>query len=219
MKAAASRFSGQQRLTDAIILYNLAEDYDTVVSVLNRALGASLSQPHATSAGKPRSVGFGGDEDLGAQAGEILGHYRQDPSKWEMVSARNRETCRVLLTLKESLLAYEQGRLERTLEVRRLPSASLHDLYSRVSLPSHQVIESIAFLPLSSDISAINRRADEFKDLDEPIAQNFSDVLIVTMNCLFKLHQALKESSYGGEARQAVSPALPRFTCSRPSTG
>ena len=25
------------------------------------------------------------------------------------------------------------------------------------------------------------------------------------MNCLFKLHQALKESSYGGEARQSVS--------------
>ena len=59
-------------------------------------------------------------------------------------------------------------------------------------------------MPLSTDIASINRRADDFRDLDEPIAHNFSDILIVTMNCLFKLHQALKESSYGGEARQSV---------------
>jgi hypothetical protein len=61
---------------------------------------------------------------------------------------------------------------------------------------------------LSTDIASINRRADDFRDLDEPIAHNFSDILIITMNCLFKLHQALKESSYGGEARQSVSCRL-----------
>lgn len=78
-----------------------------------------------------------------------------------------------------------------------------------------QYIESISLLPLSSDISAINRRADEFKDLDEPIAHNFSDILLVTMNCLYKLHQALKESSYGGEARQSVSSPSISVSASR----
>ncbi|CDZ96438.1 Cullins [Phaffia rhodozyma] len=190
VQAAAARSSAQQRLSDAIILYNLAEDYDTVIAVLNKALGSSLSQPSSSKSTNPalggqagsRSIGFGaGAEDIGGLARGILDHYQSDLTKWGKVEERNRETCKVLLRLKDAFGLYEQNILDKTLET----------------------IESIGLLPLTSDITAINRRADEFKDLDESIAHNFSDVLVVTMNCLFKLHQLLKESSYGGEARQS----------------
>jgi hypothetical protein len=123
VKAAAARSSTQQKLTDAIILYNLAEDYDTVIAVLNRAVGSSLAQPSAstpsgTAAGtEARSVGFGGEQDIGSLTQGIIDHYQSDASKWGKVSERNRETCLVLLRFKEAFALYEAGRLEQALEV------------------------------------------------------------------------------------------------------
>lgn len=121
VKVAAARSTTQQRLSDTIILYNLAEEYDAVVAVLNKALGASLSQPSsAASDAGARSVGFGAEEDLGPTARGILEHYQRDFSKWDKVGQRNRETCKVLLRLKEVFEAYQQGKLEKALEVRSL---------------------------------------------------------------------------------------------------
>ena len=42
---AAERCVQEQRMTDAIILFNYAQERDTVVSVLNRELGALLMEP------------------------------------------------------------------------------------------------------------------------------------------------------------------------------
>ena len=127
VKVAASRTSSQQRLSDAIILYNLAEDYDTVVAVLNKALGASLSQPassNGTASGEATSIGFGAEQDISSFANGILDHYQKDLGKWNRVGEKNRETCRVLLRLKEAFLFYQEGRLEQALEVSPL---FLHD--------------------------------------------------------------------------------------------
>ena len=126
VKAAAARSSTQQKLTDAIILYNLAEDYDTVIAVLNRAVGSSLAQPSAstpsdataTAGSETRSAAFGGEQNIGALTQGILDHYQGDASKWGRVSERNRETCLVLLRFKEAFALYEAGRLEQALEVR-----------------------------------------------------------------------------------------------------
>lgn len=120
VKVAATRSSTQQRLSDAIILFNLAEDYDTVVAVLNRALGNSLGQPsNATPEGHlaSKSIGFGAQEDVGALARGILDHYQSDLTKWGRVGEKNRETCKVLLRLKDAFALYEQGAFEKTFEV------------------------------------------------------------------------------------------------------
>lgn len=117
VKVAAARTSSQQRLSDAIILYNLAEDYDTVIAVLNKALGSSLSQPTSKDSAKGGSVDFGASSDVGSMARGILEHYQNDVVKWNRVGEKNRETCEVLLTLKEAFMLFQAGQYEQSLEV------------------------------------------------------------------------------------------------------
>lgn len=50
---------------------------------------------------------------------------------------------------------------------------------------------------------SITRKAESFKDVDESISRNFSDVLLLTMNLLSKLHALVKESPFGEAGKQA----------------
>lgn len=136
VKSAAQRADQEQRFSEAILLYNLAEEYDSVISVLNVELGNSLSRPVSSSkssAGGPNGGGGGGSwftkssETLGLAVGQsdvasvarsILEHYDRSGSMGGKVSRRNRETCEVLLRVKEALGEVEQGRLEVALQVR-----------------------------------------------------------------------------------------------------
>lgn len=129
VKAAAERADLEQRFSEAILLYNLAEEYDAVIAVLNVELGNSLSRPAGASAstggvGLPEgftgTVGMAaGQEDVALVAKSILEHYDRAAGMGGKVSRRRRETCEVLMRLKEALSAYEQGKLEQALQVRR----------------------------------------------------------------------------------------------------
>lgn len=59
-------------------------------------------------------------------------------------------------------------------------------------------------IPLSSDLIAIIKAAEEFKEFDENIIKNFDLILLNTMKIIFKLHSGLKESVYGDASRQQV---------------
>lgn len=185
VKAAAQRADQEKRFADTILLYNLAEEYDSVVHVLNVALGASLSQPvpagltsESTQAGK--SVSFGMADDLVSSARSILEHYDRSSIVLHRISKKARETCGILLRLKEAMSLYEQNRLEDALHA----------------------IEQVNIVPVDGDLVTILRRAEESKELDEAILRNYDTILPTTMNILYKLHTALKESPYGDASRQ-----------------
>ena len=61
-----------------------------------------------------------------------------------------------------------------------------------------QVLESLHVLPLDTesrkDVVSITRKAESFKLYDDSITMNFSDIVLMAMNLLYKLHQSLKES-------------------------
>lgn len=185
VKVAAQRADQEKRFADTILLYNLAEEYDSVIQVLNVALGASLSQPSSGTAKEGeqagQSVSFGMADDLVSSARGILDHYDRSSKVLHRISKKARETCRILLRLKEAFTLYEQqNRLEDSLEI----------------------IESLNIIPLDGDLVSIIRRAEEFKELDESILRNFDTVLLTTMNVLYKIHSGLKESPYGDASRQ-----------------
>jgi nuclear pore complex protein Nup93 len=69
-----------------------------------------------------------------------------------------------------------------------------------------QAIEAVNIIPLHSDLVAIIRSAEDFKQLDEAIVRNFDGILITTMSTIYKIHTALKESPYGDAGRQQVRP-------------
>lgn len=112
----------------------------------------------------------------------ILESYERQNHIIRRVSLKNRETCRVLLQLKESVALFTAGEIEKAL----------------------QAIESLDLVPLDGDVVSITRKAEDFKEVDDNIARNFSEILLMTMNILFKVHQGLKESPYGDASRQNV---------------
>lgn len=127
VKAAAQRADQEKRFSEAILLFNLAEEYDSVISVLNVELGHSLSRPSGTSiAAQDAAKAYFANgtvslavaqEDVTQIARGILEHYDRSSGIGGRVSRKNRETCEVLLRLKEAMVLYEQNQLERALAV------------------------------------------------------------------------------------------------------
>ncbi|GAA5858920.1 hypothetical protein JCM8547_007156 [Rhodosporidiobolus lusitaniae] len=188
VKAAASRADLEQRFSEAILLYNLAEEYDAVISVLNVELGNSLSRPSAapgpTSAANAAKVGLAAaaaQEDVVAVARSILEHYDRSAGMGGRVSRKRRETCETLMRLKEGLGMYERGDLEGALAT----------------------IESTSLLPLSpsssTDLVTLIRSAESLPSLDDALVRNLDVVLVATMTILYKLHKQLRESPYGAD--------------------
>jgi len=189
VKAAAARADQERRWSEAVMLYNLAEEHDSVIAVLNVELGLSLSQPAtSTTAANASSNSYfkPGVEtvslqsgDVVAQARSILAHYDRLGAGSRPVSRRNRETCLTLLRLKEGMSFYEQGQYAQALAA----------------------IEDVGLIPLGADIVAISRAAEDFKQLDEAVVRNFDVILLAAMNVLYQLHRQLKESAFGDSAR------------------
>lgn len=130
VKSAAHRADQEKRFSEAILLYNLAEEYDSVISVLNAELGNSLSRPSSSPTSLSESSAYfksgaesvgmaakGQQEDVAKVARGILEHYDRSSGKGGRVSRKNRETCEILMRLREALTLYEQSRLDLALEV------------------------------------------------------------------------------------------------------
>ncbi|GAA5959783.1 hypothetical protein JCM3765_000101 [Sporobolomyces pararoseus] len=198
VKSAALRADTEQRFSEAILLYNLAEEYDSVVSVLNLELSNSLAKPSSSyvqqtggsldgnkyllgSQHGGETIGMtaaaGGGGDVAEIAKSILEHYDRSSQMNSRVGRKRRETCEVLMRLKLAMGCYEQGKLEQAL----------------------QTIESTSLIPLSSDLVTIIRASEDLKQVDDTIVRNLDIILLTTMTILYKLHQTLKDSPFGAD--------------------
>ncbi|CAO1614488.1 unnamed protein product [Sympodiomycopsis kandeliae] len=190
--AAATRSEAEHRSRDAILLFNLAEEYDQVISVLNRELGASLFlndssdadllQGASESSKLNASRSLTATEDSTQLARAILDTYENSTHILSKINQKKRETCRLLLELKQSIRHVRNGNIERGLEI----------------------IENTNLFPISSssentnggDVVTISRRAESFfRDIDESIGKNLSELLLMTMDLLYKLHNNLKSTN------------------------
>jgi len=134
VKSAAQRANSEQRFSEAILLYNLAEEYDSVISVLNIELSNSLSSPSSSITSKTghsldgnsyfaqgsQTMGgmTNGNQDVSQVAKSILEHYERSSGMMGKVTRKNRETCLVLMRLKEGMRFYEESKYEQALQVR-----------------------------------------------------------------------------------------------------
>jgi len=101
---AAKHAEENDRVVEAIKLYNLAEDYITVVACLAQALGNTIAQ--ATPDEKARG--------LEKTAAEILRHYERA----NRAVGRERDAIVRLLRIREAMDAKNAGRPEVALDVR-----------------------------------------------------------------------------------------------------
>ncbi|KAJ1926950.1 nuclear pore complex subunit [Tieghemiomyces parasiticus] len=191
------------RLGDAILLYNMAEEYDTVVAILNVQLGEILSNPlerqRLPEANGAESLTFAArDGALGLSTaaltagtlapGEvkrmtegILDHYLSQAHIQAAIQPRHKETCVLLLSLLDFMAAYEAGRLDQALHI----------------------MERLHLIPLEADVVTITRQAEQLRDLDEAIARNFPDLLLATMDVLCQLYTQTKQSQFLDASKQS----------------
>lgn len=106
---AAHDSEENDRIPEAIKLYNLAGNYGTVISCLAQALGNTLAQPAGeTEKGKI----------IERTAIEILRHYERT----NRAVGKDRDAAVRLLRIREALNAKSSGRFDVVLEVRSHPS-------------------------------------------------------------------------------------------------
>lgn len=186
---AAIKAEEDGRISDAVLLYQLSEEYDTVVTIVNKSLGEMLAvQP----LGQPVSEGLGEDnmplvlgttENPAQLARHVMEVYTGNVSIFNKVKPRNRETCSILLQIVEARDLYAAGEYERCLQV-------VH-------------ATNIITLDPNADTSLVRRRAQEFVMLHQSVARNVPSLLVMVMECSANIAGIIRESYYTNEGREA----------------
>lgn len=211
VQAAAQQSEQERRTRDAILLYNLAEDYDQVVKVLNRDLGASLFNGNNAIQTQQQALNphasLAATEDTASLAHAVLDSYESQPHILRRTDGAARTTCRLLLDLHRAVS------LVRSAASGNDDGAAADQLEKALS-----VLEATDLFPLSassrSDVVSLSRRAEGFfRKVDESVGRNLSELLLLTMDVLYRVHARLKrarENNVGGGAGGDVTGAEAR---------
>ena len=138
---AASVADDNGRTIDAVLLYHLAEDYDNVICIINRALSEAI----ATDIGqeqirlqtlKPRAtVGIEQDQQHAPDgsslsltsvddpidlAQNMISLYNANALYFQRIRSTNRETCGVLLRMSEAKAKVAAGQWSEAIDVRMI---------------------------------------------------------------------------------------------------
>lgn len=139
---AASFADDNGRTTDAVLLYHLAGDYDTVVAIVSRALSEAISleigeDPLRLMPVKPRleggaepgtSLSLASIDDPVELAKTMMGMYEKDHMFRSKIRDPNRIACSVLLQMSEIKGFVEGGKWPQCLDVSFQPQDSQSNL-------------------------------------------------------------------------------------------
>ncbi|KAK4186577.1 Nup93/Nic96-domain-containing protein [Podospora australis] len=201
---AASYADDNGRTTDAVLLYHLAGDYDTVVTIVSRALSEAISldigeDPMRLIPVKPRvafaagtagqdasaagSLSLAAIDDPVELARTMMGMYEKDYMFWQHIREPNRLACTVLLQMSEIKKLVEAGKWIQCLEK----------------------IKALDILPLSArgDQAIIRNYSARFAGLAQPVAINVPNLLMWTVICCTRQRERLMHGSFNGNPSTA----------------
>ena len=127
------------RTTDAVLLYHLAEDYDKVIEVINRAVSEAISmdigqEPVKLQPLKPRDAGQAGQQQQQDQsslsltsvddpvelAGKMITLYNVNAMYFRKIKPVNRDACGILLQISHAKEKVARQQWDDALDVSRL---------------------------------------------------------------------------------------------------
>lgn len=211
-KAAVSA-SDNGRTKDAILLYHLSEQYNSVIKLVNRMLGEVLSvtlpgqrptrkdflsqyegapmENGNTSMSfnvNPSAVSLADVDDPTYIARSMMALYTTNPAILSNVSQKNRQTCEILLKLLDAWDYFARKQWDQTIKA----------------------VEETNIITLTPEtsISSIRERAQEFSTLDQSIARNVPTMLLMVVKSLVQWSQGMNESSYVNSGRSAMLARL-----------
>lgn len=185
---AAIKAEEDGRIADAVLLYQLSEDYDTVVTIINKSLGemlsvAQLGQPITPTTTESVPLVVATTDDPAQLARHVMEVYMGNISIYRRVKARNRETCATLLSIVNAWDAFARGDYDQCLRL-------VNDT-------------NILMLDSNADVGMVRGRAQQFQTLHQSVARNIPALLVMVMRCCSTICERLNTSYYHNEGRHA----------------
>ncbi|KAL2866812.1 linker nucleoporin NIC96 [Aspergillus lucknowensis] len=200
-------------ITDSVLLYHLAEDYDRVIDIISRTLSDSVavplgsptlklqplrprtSLPHdgpnsesATSADRGTSLSLTTVEDPVVLAKNMIGLYNQNALYYQRIRQANRDACGLLLRMMEAKSEVEGGKWTAALDT----------------------VNGLGILPLRArgSVPYIRSAAQAFSAFPSLISSNVGHVIIWSITCIARERERLNSGLYENEMRQGLSEEL-----------
>ncbi|KAJ5222566.1 uncharacterized protein N7469_008806 [Penicillium citrinum] len=166
-------------VTDSVLLYHLAENYDRVIDIINRAisdaiaveLGGTISklQPLRPRAEQGQqepgsSLSLTTVDDPVALGKNMISLYDSQPMYYENIRPVNRDACGLLIRMMEAKIEVEAGRWPEALDA----------------------IDRLGVLPLRANgsMSHIRSAAQAFSSFPEIISRNIGPVIMWSIACI-----------------------------------
>lgn len=182
----ARQANNNGRIYDSLLLYQLAEEYNIVIAIVNGLLSGILSNTNF----KKGMLDLYSDlsknnKDPVALAKNLVNIYLSNPEISKQVVTKNKETCVLLLKIAEIKNTYQSKQWEYTLSQ----------------------IEELDMLPFTGG-SSIRRKAQEFTTLSGYIMNCIPNVLLMTMTSTSELINSLRASSFSSISKKQQIAAL-----------
>ncbi|KAI1825098.1 Nup93/Nic96-domain-containing protein [Xylaria intraflava] len=204
----AARFADDNgRTTDAVLLYHLAGDYDSVITIVSRALSEAISleigeDPMRLMPVKPRATGQAPEDQPGSSlslasiddpiqlAVTMMTMYEKDAMFSTKIEHHNRVACHLLLQMSEIKSLVEAGQWPESLDK----------------------IRALEILPLEAngDAARIRHYASNFSGLSQTVAINVPNLLLWTITCCIRQRERLMSGQFSGneESRRMMCDSL-----------
>lgn len=194
-------------ITDAVLLYHLAEDYDRVIDIINRALSDSVAvelggpalklqplRPRTEQQGVEESVEPGSSlsltavEDPVVLAKNMIGLYNTNALYYQRIRQVNRDACGLLLRMMEAKTEVESGKWTQALDA----------------------INELNILPLRArgSVPYIRSTAQAFSSFPPIISRNVGHVIMWSITCIGRERERLNSGAYENEIRQGLAGEL-----------
>lgn len=187
---AAQKANEDGRLLDCVLLYQLSEEYDTVLVIINKLLGDFLNSIDLTSNSDflndfLNNSDSDNESNIIKLSDNLLKVYNGSPEILSKTSAKNRMNCRKLLDIFKIMKEF-------------LNDADLETNCVTIM----DKVKELDLIPImtENDISKIRNYINEFNNYDESIMKNIPNLLIIEMSCLQKLILSLSYSSMSNDA-------------------
>ncbi|SCU98098.1 LAMI_0F13014g1_1 [Lachancea mirantina] len=180
---AASKADEDGRTYDSLLLYQLADEYDTVICTVNKLLSGLLSN---TDLDQPLlNLDDNSETNPVLIAKRIMGIYINNLEIAKTIRSKSKENCLLFLKLVDIRRVYLNEEWRRALEL----------------------IEEVDLIPFA-DESSCRTKAQEFSTLHPEVLKVISNLLIITMSCISHIVDQLKRSDYPSVAKEEQSAAL-----------
>lgn len=192
----AARFADDNgRTTDAVLLYHLAADYDSVITIVSRALSEAISleigeDPMRLMPVKPRSDGkdpeaqpnsslsLASIDDPIQLASTMMNIYSREAMFYTKIENKNQVACKILLKMSE---------IKNMVEGSLWPEAL-------------DKIRALEILPLDAngDPAKIRHYAATFPGLAQTVSANVPNLLMWTITCCIRQRERLMSGQFSG---------------------